>query len=49
VMKGTSFSMAVIADRPIVAERTMEFIYGMKTGTTTTNVPGANVAVGYQP
>jgi glucose/arabinose dehydrogenase len=49
VMKGTSFSMAVIAERPIVAERTMEFIYGMKTGTTTTNVPGANVAVGYQP
>ena len=46
---GNDTPLAVLSNRPIVAERTMEFIYGMKTGTTTTNVPGANVAVGYQP
>jgi glucose/arabinose dehydrogenase len=44
-MKGTSFSMAVLSDRGIVAERTMEFIYGLGS----TNVSGANVVVGYQP
>jgi len=48
-MNGTSFSMAVLANQPIVAERTMVFIYGLPSGSTTINLPGMNVAVGYQP
>ncbi len=43
VMVSQSFSMAVISDQPIVAERTLDFIYN---GTT---IDGSNAVVGYQP
>lgn len=45
VMVGTSFSMQVLADRPVVAERTLFFIFGVGT----INRPSADVTVGYQP
>ena len=44
VMPNQSFSMQVLADHGIVAERTMLFIYSAAPFP-----PGANVAIGYQP
>ncbi len=44
VMPNQSFSMQVLSDQGIVAERTMVFIY-----SSSPFPPGANVAIGYQP